>query len=66
MSNSFENIMANLERLVDALENDDIKLEDAILNYEKGMNFIKKAEKILNDAQKKIDILENNQVHKFE
>ena len=66
MNESFETIMANLEKLVDSLESSDIKLEDAVLNYEKGMNFIKQAEKILTEAQKKIDILENNQVNSYE
>lgn len=57
---SFEKNMENLEKIVQELENGDLNLDDSIKKFEEGMKISKECNKILEDAEKKITVLINN------
>jgi len=52
---SFEAAMEKLEKAADNLKNDSITLEDALKNYEEGLEYYKKCDAILRDAKQKIE-----------
>lgn len=52
---SFEIAMEKLEKAADNLKNDSITLEDALKNYEEGIEYYKKCDAILRDAKQKIE-----------
>jgi exodeoxyribonuclease VII small subunit len=58
---SFEEILSELKGLVENLEMDGANLESSVRDFENGMKLIKKAEDILTQAQRKIEIIEQNQ-----
>jgi exodeoxyribonuclease VII small subunit len=58
---NFEEILEELKTLVESLEMDEVSLENSVKNFERGMDLIKKAETILTEAQKKIEVIELNQ-----
>lgn len=60
-SKNFEEILEELRNLVEGLELDEVSLESSVKNFEKGMDLIKKAENILTQAQKKIEVIEQGQ-----
>lgn len=60
-SKNFEEILEELRNLVENLELDEVSLESSVKNFEKGMGLIKKAENILTQAQKKIEVIEQSQ-----
>lgn len=53
----FEDALNKLERIVDDLENGELKLDDAIKKYEEGMKLSSLCNKKLNEIKKRIDIL---------
>jgi len=58
---NFEEILDELKKLVENLEMDEANLENSVKNFEIGMELIKQAEKILTEAQNKIETIELNQ-----
>ena len=54
---NFEENMEELEKIVQDLEKGDLNLEDSIKKFEEGMELSKKATKILETAEKRINIL---------
>lgn len=54
---SFENKMENLEKIVAELEKGDLSLDKSVSKFEEGMKLSKECSKMLEDAQKKITIL---------
>ena len=50
----FEEYIAELEKIVNDLENGSMSLEDSIKNFEKGMEVSKKCSEILENAEGKI------------
>jgi exodeoxyribonuclease VII small subunit len=52
---SFEDAMKQLEAIVKRLESTDVKLEDAICDYETGNELMKHCRKKLEEAQLRID-----------
>ena len=54
---SFEEAMAQLETIVRALESGQVKLNEAVAYYEKGMALYAQCEKKLADAKSRIDKL---------
>lgn len=54
---SFEEALENLEKIVAQLESGQIKLEDAVKVYEKGIELKKLCEKKLSDAQMTVEKL---------
>lgn len=58
---NFEESMQELEKIVQELENNNLNLDESVKKFEEGMEISKKCNKILEEAEKKITILlENN------
>ena len=53
----FEGALAELESLVEAMEGDELALEDALKHFERGMQLTRNCQKALSDAEKKVQIL---------
>lgn len=56
---NFEDAMAELEKISKELENNDLDLESAVSKFEKGMEISKRCNEILQNAEKRISILIN-------
>ena len=52
---SFEDALAELERIVRRLEAGQVKLDEAILCYERGTQLKRHCEQKLNEAQQRVD-----------
>ncbi len=59
MSKSFEEQMENLEKIVGELEKGDLNLDDSVAKFEEGIKISKECNKILQEAEKKITMLVN-------
>ena len=59
LSKSFEEQIENLENIVAELEKGDLNLDDSVSKFEEGMKISKECNKILENAEKKISILIN-------
>lgn len=59
MSKSFEEKMEDLEKIVAELEKGDLNLDDSVSKFEEGIKISKECNKILEEAEKKITILLN-------
>ncbi len=57
---NFETSMEQLEKIVQDLEKGDLNLDDSIKKFEEGMKISKECNKFLEDAEKKITVLINN------
>lgn len=57
-SRSFEESLADLEALVDAMENDQLPLEELVAHYEKGAGLLRHCEEVLASARKRIELIE--------
>jgi exodeoxyribonuclease VII small subunit len=60
---SYEASMEELEKLVDNLEANDVPLEEALKNYEKGIGLIRNCHDLINQAEGKFKVL-NGEVEK--
>ena len=54
---NFEEIIKELEKIADELENGTLNLDESVEKFEKGMQLSKECNKILEDAEKRITIL---------
>jgi exodeoxyribonuclease VII small subunit len=54
---SFEDSLAELEKIVSQIESGQIGLEGSIARYEKGIKLIRQCRSILEAAEKKIQVL---------
>lgn len=64
---SFEQQLAELESIVDAMEQGDLSLEDALKQFEQGVKLTKNCQSLLDNARQKIKILtEQQQLSDFE
>ena len=52
---SFEDALAELEQIVRRLEGGQVKLDEAILSYERGAQLKQHCERKLNEAQQRVD-----------
>ena len=52
--------MKELEEIVSALEKGDLNLEDSVKKFEEGIKISKKCTELLEDAEKRITIILNN------
>ena len=59
LSKSFEEQIENLENIVAELEKGNLNLDDSVSKFEEGMKISKECNKILENAEKKISILIN-------
>ena len=57
---NFETNMEQLEKIVQELEKGDLNLDDSIKKFEEGMKISKECNKFLENAEKKITVLINN------
>ena len=56
---NFEEQMAELEKIVTELEKGDLSLDESVAKFEEGIKLSKKCNKVLEEAEKKITILVN-------
>ena len=54
---NFEASLNELEKLVDALENGDLSLEQSLQDFERGIHLTRACQSALSDAQQKVQIL---------
>ena len=54
---NFEETMVKLEQIASDLEKGDLNLDESVKKFEEGMELSKKATKILETAEKRINIL---------
>ena len=54
---NFEESMKELEVIASQLENGDLSLDESVKKFEEGMELSKKLNKILNESEKRINIL---------
>ncbi len=59
--NSFEENMEKLEQIVTELEKGDLNLDDSVKKFEEGIKVSKECNKMLEEAEKKITILINDE-----
>ena len=57
---SFEEALQKLEKIVDALENKDLTIEEALKKYETGIKLAGVCQQRLDSAKKKVEILSKN------
>jgi exodeoxyribonuclease VII small subunit len=55
---SFEQAMGRLEKIVEAIEQGKVGLEDSIKQFEEGMTLIRRCRQVLGDAELKIQKLQ--------
>ena len=60
-ANSFEENMEKLEQIVTELEKGDLNLDDSVKKFEEGIKVSKECNKMLEEAEKKITILINDE-----
>lgn len=51
---SYTTLKAELDRIVNVLQQDDVSVDEAMKNYEQGMEIVKQLEVTLKDAENKI------------
>ena len=61
MSKSFEEQMEALEEIVEELEKGELSLEDSVSKFEEGIKISNQCNKTLEEAEKKITILVNQE-----
>jgi exodeoxyribonuclease VII small subunit len=59
-NDSYESMMAQLESIVSNMEDGELSLDESIKKYEEGIKICNKLYKILNEAEGKIKIMNNN------
>lgn len=57
MAKDFEGSIKELEEIAEKLSNGEVSLDEAIGLFEKGMKLSKNCQKMLEDAEKKVNIL---------
>ncbi len=57
----FESAMAQLEEIVKKLESGELSLEESLSAFEEGIKLSKICAKILNDAERRVEILMKNE-----
>lgn len=59
MKKSFEEKISELENIINELEEGNLNLDDSVAKFEEGMKISKECNKMLEEAEKKITILLN-------
>jgi exodeoxyribonuclease VII small subunit len=57
---SYENMMLQLEKIVVNMENGELSLDESMKKYEEGIKICNRLYKMLNEAEGKIKLLNNN------
>ncbi|GIU42370.1 exodeoxyribonuclease VII small subunit [Shewanella algidipiscicola] len=58
---TFEESLSELERIVGDLEQGDVSLDDALKQFERGINLVRNSQAKLEQAQQKVSILTQEQ-----
>ena len=53
----FENALKELEALVEKMEQGDIRLEDSLKHFERGIELTRQCQQALRDAEQKVQML---------
>lgn len=62
---SFETALAELEKIVEAMEEGQMPLEQSLAAYKRGAELLKVCQSQLQDAQQQVKILENSVLKNF-
>ncbi len=63
---SIEESFAQIEKIIEKLENPEISLEDSFKEYQAGMDLLKNCDKQIEKVEKKILVLnDNGESHEF-
>ncbi len=54
---NFEKSIADLENIVEKMEDEELSLEQSLKNFEKGISLTQQCQKALQDAEQKVQIL---------
>ena len=54
---TFEEALAGLESIVDAMEHENLPLEELVANYEKGSLLLERCDSVLQSARKRIELI---------
>jgi exodeoxyribonuclease VII small subunit len=54
---SFEEALASLEEIIEAMENEQLPLEDLVNQYEKGSQLLDHCEAILQSARERVELI---------
>jgi len=54
---TFEEALAGLESIVEAMENEQLPLEDLVAQYEKGSKLLERCETVLESARERIELI---------
>ncbi len=58
---TFENNLSKLSEIIEKMEQQDVGLEESLKLYEQGIQLTRKCQKIIDDAEKKIEqLMEDN------
>jgi exodeoxyribonuclease VII small subunit len=63
MNDTFEKNIEMLKKIISKLEDDNGNLDDSMIDFEEGMKLYNKCNKILKEAENKIEIL-NGKIEK--
>lgn len=63
---SFEAALAELELIIERMEDDDTTLENSISYYKRGAELLQFCQKELGDAQREVSVVEAGMLKKFE
>ncbi len=64
--NTFEEQISKLEEIVRKLEGNDCSLDDSLKLFEEGIKLSKSCHNMLEEAQKKVNVLVNGEKQQFE
>ncbi len=64
--NTFEEQISKLEEIVRKLEGNDCSLDDSLKLFEEGIKLSKSCHNMLEEAQKKVNVLVNGEKQEFE
>lgn len=62
---SFESALAELEKIVESMEEGQMPLEESLTAYKRGAELLKFCQSRLQDAQQQVKILENSVLKNF-
>ncbi|KYH35697.1 exodeoxyribonuclease 7 small subunit [Clostridium tepidiprofundi DSM 19306] len=62
---NYESMMSELEEIVNKMQNDELTLDESIKYYEKGITLSNKLYKMINEAERKIKIINNSEEQDF-
>lgn len=67
MKNNFENNYKELEEIINKLQNENLDIDQAIIEFKKGVDLHKKCKEILNEAQKEVDqiLVDNKELQEY-